>query len=542
MQPRIDFGTDVDDNASSAASATPPVTSQLELFKLTAGLIGLQYCWAVQVGYVTKSLLELGLSQRFVSYAWLAGPIAGIIVQPTVGILSDRCTSPLGRRRPFLIGGALFSIACLLLFAYAEDIGRVLGDAPDAKQKTSALTVAIGAFWALDFSINAAQGPLRALLADVVHSSQHKQGNSFFALATGIGNCMGSFLGSLKLATLLPIFRTDIQALFSSAVLVLVVCMGCTVISVKETPLVASGPTSNATDYESTEFTQIHHASLPDARNVSASSSSLEPDEPETITFPWSFIDAALIAPKPFWPTFYVQCCTWFGWFTLFVFGTSWVGADVMNGSFTADEGTRPRELYDHGVRLGNLGLALQSVVTILISPVLPSLIRTMGPQQVYVLASLSLSAALGSALFLHNPWQVWMAVVAIASTGFAWAVTMTLPWSLMGEAVAINAPAKAGIYYTMFNLSQCFPEVLVSVVAEEVERITGRQYAVLVLGSVALLFAIGLILFLKVGIEDDFRQVGNEDGEDVEVTTSLTDENHAVGNNGGIVVEKQCA
>lgn len=494
--------------------------NQAALFRLTSGLIGLQFCWAVQVGYVTKSLLELGVSQRFVSYAWLAGPIAGIFVQPTVGAISDRCTSSLGRRRPFLIGGTLFSVLCLFLFAYAEDIGRYLGDDLDATPKHNALVVAIFAFWALDFSINAAQGPLRALLADVVPPHQHREGNAYFALATGIGNCCGSFLGSLRLSAFLPWFRTDLHALFSAAAVALLFFMGCTVVSTKEIPI------SN-NDQDSIDQSNPVSASISETGYESTNPPPPSSNTNSQSSFPFfsrsSFLDITLHAPPPFWSTFCVQCFTWFGWFTLFVFGTSWVGAEVMNGSFTSPEGTPSRDIYDTGVRLGNFGLALQSIVTIIFSPLLPFLIRSMNAQTVYILANVTLAIALGCALVLHHASQAWVAVGAIASTGFAWAVTMTIPWSLMGEAVVKLDPAKAGIYYTLFNLSQCFPEVLVSIVAEQVVGVTGKQAAVLILGAISTLIGAALIVVLQVGKEapkhsDEERELRSSLTEDVEM------------------------
>jgi solute carrier family 45 protein 1/2/4 len=50
-----------------------------------------------------------------VSLAWLAGPLSGIIVQPIIGILSDSCQHPFGRRRPFLIVGTIFTSLALSL-------------------------------------------------------------------------------------------------------------------------------------------------------------------------------------------------------------------------------------------------------------------------------------------------------------------------------------------------------------------------------------------------------------------------------------------
>lgn len=456
--------------------------SNARLFALTNGLIGLQFCWAVQIGYITKSLLELGLSERFVSYAWLAGPIAGIVVQPTVGVLSDRCVSRFGRRRPFLVAGAALSVVCLLLFAYAAQIGRAVGDSVDLVVKPRALTIAIVSFWALDFAINAAQGPLRTLLADVVPSSQQKVGNAYFALATGLGNCSGSLLGSVRLAAYFPIFPGDLQALYTCAAAILIVTMSITVIFTKETPLVIRNYSSSPSPvtYESIE----------------SQSPSLSDELPQRM----GPIEAARKAPSPFWPTFIVQCFSWFGWFTLYVFGTSWVGAEVYNGSFTAPPGTPARKLYDAGVRTGNFGLGLQSVVTILLSPILPLSIVKTSAQFVYASASILFGLALSVAIFLTQIWQASFAVLAFASTGFAWAVTMTIPWAIMGEAVAKHAPERAGVYFTLFNLSQCIPEVLVSLIAEEIIRVTKRQAAVLFLGGISVFIATVLIIILRIG------------------------------------------
>ena len=39
-----------------------------------------------------------------------AGLVIAMLVQPAIGLLSDRCTSRFGRRRPFLVVGVLFDV------------------------------------------------------------------------------------------------------------------------------------------------------------------------------------------------------------------------------------------------------------------------------------------------------------------------------------------------------------------------------------------------------------------------------------------------
>eukprot|EP00166_Cyanidium_caldarium_P000595 ctg_1230.g444 len=51
--------------------------STVRVYGMASAMLGLQYCWAVQNGWATSVLLELGLSKRWVAAAWLAGPLAG---------------------------------------------------------------------------------------------------------------------------------------------------------------------------------------------------------------------------------------------------------------------------------------------------------------------------------------------------------------------------------------------------------------------------------------------------------------------------------
>ena len=59
---------------------------------------------------------SLGASPHQLPLLWLAAPVSGLVIQPIVGYASDRIRTPLGRRRPFfLVGAILSSIALVLL-------------------------------------------------------------------------------------------------------------------------------------------------------------------------------------------------------------------------------------------------------------------------------------------------------------------------------------------------------------------------------------------------------------------------------------------
>lgn len=76
--------------------------------------------------------------------------------------------SPLGRRRPYIAGGAATIALAVLIVGFSADLGRLMGDSkePGAPRLRAVIIYVIG-FWLLDVGNNATQGPCRALLADL---------------------------------------------------------------------------------------------------------------------------------------------------------------------------------------------------------------------------------------------------------------------------------------------------------------------------------------------------------------------------------------
>lgn len=70
----------------------------------------------------TPYLLQLGLTKSRTSLVWIAGPLSGLIMQPVVGVLADSSRSKWGRRRPFMIGGALIVGLCLVVLGWTAEI------------------------------------------------------------------------------------------------------------------------------------------------------------------------------------------------------------------------------------------------------------------------------------------------------------------------------------------------------------------------------------------------------------------------------------
>uniref|UniRef100_A0A453IVP1 Major facilitator superfamily (MFS) profile domain-containing protein n=1 Tax=Aegilops tauschii subsp. strangulata TaxID=200361 RepID=A0A453IVP1_AEGTS len=100
---------------------------------ILAGMVagGVQYGWALQLSLLTPYVQTLGLSHALTSFMWLCGPIAGLVVQPCVGLYSDKCTSRWGRRRPFILTGCILICIAVVVVGFSADIGAALGDSKE---------------------------------------------------------------------------------------------------------------------------------------------------------------------------------------------------------------------------------------------------------------------------------------------------------------------------------------------------------------------------------------------------------------------------
>lgn len=79
----------------------------------------------VELGYGTPYLLSLGIPKTLTPLVWLAGPLSGLIIQPVVGVFSDTLDWKLGRRRPFILIGAVLTVISMYMVAYAKEIAQV---------------------------------------------------------------------------------------------------------------------------------------------------------------------------------------------------------------------------------------------------------------------------------------------------------------------------------------------------------------------------------------------------------------------------------
>ncbi|GFP81346.1 sucrose transport protein suc2 [Phtheirospermum japonicum] len=320
---------------------------------------GVQFGWALQLSLLTPYTQLLGLGHKWASLVWLCGPISGLVVQVIVGHHSDRCASSFGRRRPFILGGAISLSFGVLCIGYAADLGQLLGDSTTSAIRHRAATIFVIGFWLLDISNNIIQGPTRALLADISDGNDALVtiGNALFAFFMAVGNIMGYAAGASEwLHRYLPFTTTHacdlscahIKTCFLLSIVLIGVIVALVVVFIKEEPM--------------------------DPFYLDYIRESCDETAP-------SFFMQILIATKetsrPMWVLYVVTAFNWIGIFPFLLYDTDWMGKEVYGGKVM---GSREElHLYHSGVRAGSMGLVLHVLTMGAVSLFLEPMIRLAG-------------------------------------------------------------------------------------------------------------------------------------------------------------------
>jgi MFS family permease len=194
----------------------------------------------VQTGAITPLLLPY-LVALFVSpevkntslaTIRVSGLAVAMLVQPTAGMLSDRSTSPSGRRRPFIVGGTAFSVLFLLLLGASplfQDL-RIDASSGSSSSISVAYIVLLISIVLLQFSTNFAQGGLLGLIPDLVPEDQRGRSSGVKAVFELLPVFLVILMGPLLDAG-------QIWIVIGMIIAALLLCMLGTVIFVREQPL-----------------------------------------------------------------------------------------------------------------------------------------------------------------------------------------------------------------------------------------------------------------------------------------------------------------
>ncbi|ODH38432.1 hypothetical protein ACO22_02333 [Paracoccidioides brasiliensis] len=326
--------------------------SSLYLFLLTLSIGGLQMVWSVELSNGSPYLLSLGMDKSLLAFVWIAGPLTGTLVQPYVGICSDNCRIPWGKRKPFMIGGGIATIISLLALAWAREIvGGVLGifGVPfrSTGVKVTSIVLATILMYCLDFAINTVQATIRAFIVDNAPAHQQESANAWASRLTGIGNIVGYILGYLNLPKILPFFgKTQFQVLCMIASLSLGITLLISCLYITERDPQLEGPPSS--------------------------------DNPGVVAFFKQVFKSIRSLPPQIRKVCEVQLFAWIGWFPFLFYCTTYIGQLYVNPIFEKHPHLPPEEIdeaWEAATRVGTFALLVYAIVSFVASMILPLLV-----------------------------------------------------------------------------------------------------------------------------------------------------------------------
>jgi maltose/moltooligosaccharide transporter len=178
------------------------------LLSLPATAMG--FALSVQISALSWILsTKYGLAIDEIGLVWAAGPIAGILGQVIVGVISDKVWFWNGRRRPFMFIGGVIAALMLLALPNIDVISASLGF-------EAILGVAIVVALVLDLSINISFNPTRAIIADVTPEGvERTKGYTWMQTVSGTFGVLAYAIGAIWSNYLLIYVGAGIVLLFS---------------------------------------------------------------------------------------------------------------------------------------------------------------------------------------------------------------------------------------------------------------------------------------------------------------------------------------
>ena len=276
---------------------TKPDQSFWKLWNLSFGFFGVQIAYALQSANVSRIFTTIGADPHDLSYFWILPPLMGMLVQPIVGMMSDRTWNRFGRRLPYLILGATIAVIVMCLLPNAGSFHFTV---------SSAILFGLIALMLLDTSINMAMQPFKMLVGDMVNEKQKTKAYSIQSFLCNAGSVVGYIfpicLGIIGIQNTAPngvVPPTVIWSFYGGAA-ILLLCVIYSLVKIKEWP-----------PHVYNEYNGI--------------------DESKQKEKSPGLIKLLVKAPSTFWTVGIVQFFCWFAFLFLWTYATNTVAHNAFN-------------------------------------------------------------------------------------------------------------------------------------------------------------------------------------------------------------------
>ncbi|WP_237144061.1 MFS transporter [Pontibacter pamirensis] len=408
-----------------------------QIWNMSFGFLGIQFGFALQNANVSRIFETLGGTE--IALYWLAAPVTGLVVQPIIGYLSDRTWHPvLGRRRPFFLIGAILASAALFVM-------------PNA----SVLWMAVGMLWILDTSINVSMEPFRALVGDLLPSSQRTMGFAMQTFFIGIGAVVASMLPYI-FTNWIGVPNTAPEGMIPSSVkwsfyvggVVFLSAVLWTVFKTKEYP------PENMEAFEA-------------ERNNTSFSDGVRETVMGIFNMPKTMLQLAV-----------VQFFSWFALFSMWIYTTKALTSHVYGASDTTSL------IYNEGADWVGVCFAVYNGVSAIFALLLPYLAKATSRKLTHLICLVLGGLGLISIYFIENPM---MLLVSMVGVGIAWASILSMPYAILAGALPAN---RMGYFMGVFNFFIVIPQIVAGAILGFMtdELFGGEAIFALVLGGCSMI------------------------------------------------------
>lgn len=425
-----------------------------QMFNISFGFFGVQIAYALQSANISRIFATLGADPHQLSFFWILPPLMGMIVQPLVGKFSDRTWCRLGRRKPYLLAGALVAV---LVMAFLPNAGSLNFSTRLFLGINGAMWFGLFSLIFLDTSINMAMQPFKMMVGDMVNEEQKGTAYSIQSFLCNAGSLVGYlfpiFFTWIGICNTAPegVIPPSVKWSFYSGAAILILCVLYTFLTVKEmTPQ---------------EYAGFHGIALN------------KDDAPKE-----GIVKLLVNAPKAFWTVGLVQFFCWAAFLYMWTYTNGAVSLNVWNTSDVTSEG------YQAAGNWVGVLFAVQAVGSILWAALLP---RFKSHRLAYIVSLVLGAAGFISVAFIHNQYLLFGSFFLI---GFAWAAMLALPFTILTNALSGE---HMGEYLGLFNCTICLPQIVAAALGGVILRLLGgaQTTMLMVAGALLLLGALSVSL-----------------------------------------------
>ncbi|MCM0583419.1 SLC45 family MFS transporter [Weissella diestrammenae] len=441
--------------AKSGGKKLLPTLAISTLMLMTFGNLGTSMAFSLQSANMGRIFQTLGADPTKLGFFFILPPLAGMIVQPLVGIFSDRTWIPkIGRRLPYLILGSFVAILVMCLLPNSGSFGF---------KTSTGLWFGAVAILFMDLSSNMSMQPFKMMISDMVNDEQKDMAWSWQTIWGNIGGVVANlfpfFFTAIGVANVAAAGQLppSVKWAFYTGAFILAISAAFTVWKVDE--------------YDPKTYAQYH---------------GLEEKQEKLNLF-----QILAKAPKVFWTLGLVEFFCWAGFQYLWTYGTGTVAQNIWHTTNAASAG-----FQDAGNWFGILS-AIETVAAIVWGLIITKLNNKIRKP------AYSIGLVLGAIGFfmLATTHVKSLSAVAFIFLGIAWVTMNAIPFTILTNALDGK---HDGTYMGLFNSWICLPQIVASVASFALYPLLGNYmpHMITVSGILFILGALAVWVIKETSVE----------------------------------------